>query len=457
MKGCIHLCAESTLHSNGGYAENVIASVHNGTSNANLATISGTLVADKLDHHNNMSTIIASGSVIEIGRINGNGANTVHIENGAKVLYTDKIANMMTNINIKAGGAMTMINQPLTTEQNFSIEEGGVFHAYQGINQRSQLSNAKITGAGTIHLYGNATFRYDGADYWENPNVKNPGTIPMLDATIVIKRLDCDHADGKAYRFFSFIPSGETEPTQHVQMCSSCYIRVKGTEAPHTYTLEGAYPTFSRYRCVCGRSYEIARTTGTCGENLSFALESGVLQFDGVGSITEFVPTNGTWADKAEAVQKVILGSGITTVEENVFSACGNLAKVKYDGTYDDWKTLTIKEGNDALKYAEVTFDDGSVLMPAVGKYRDKADLIYQEDPATGQFQISLLPREQIPEDEVKAFQVIVASFDADGFLSNADLAAPTLTGDGAQWTGSISESTSKLLVWDEHCAPLTR
>ena len=464
VKGSVHLCAESTLNANGGYAEEVIASVNSGTSSANLATISGTLVTDRLNHHNNMSINIAQNSTIEVGNIAGNSTNTVNIEKGATVFYTNTYASFMTNINIKSGGVMTLLFNPLTTEAIFTMEEGGVCNAYQGVNQRAQLSNAKIKGAGTINLYGMATFAYEGVDYWVNPNVEMPGTIPMLDATIIINEVsECDHAGGRAYRFVSYIPSGETEPTQHIQMCSSCRMSIEGTEAPHTYALEGVYDAFSRYRCVCGRSYTVDRTTGMCGEDITFVLDGETISFDGVGSITEFVPASGTWEEKSTTVKKVVLGSGITTVGENVFSACDNIEQVEYSGNYENWKALDIKAGNDALKYARISFHDGSCLLPAVGEYRTKADLLYKEESATGQFMLSLIPQSEngdtMTEDEMKKLKVFVVSYDGSETLRDMDLPVPTLKEDtgGAQWTGDIPSSAYRLFVWDENCTPLTR
>jgi hypothetical protein len=158
VMGSVHLCAESTLNSDGGYAEEVIASVNGGASSANLATVSGTLVTNELAHHNNMSINIAQDSTVEVGKITGNSTNTVHVEKGAAVFYTGAYTNFMTNININSGGVMTFLFRPLTTEAIFTIEEGGVCNAYQGVNQQAQLSNAKIKGAGTINLYGEATF-----------------------------------------------------------------------------------------------------------------------------------------------------------------------------------------------------------------------------------------------------------------------------------------------------------
>ncbi len=464
IKGSVHLCVESVLNSDGGYVEEVIASINGGTSSANLATVSGTLVTDVLNHHNNMSINIAPDSVIEVGRISGNNTNTVNIQKGATVFYNGTFTNFMTNINVKSGGVMTFLFTPLTTETNFTIEEGGVVNAYQGVNQRSQLSNAKIKGAGTINLYGMSTFAYDGKDYWANPNVEVPGTIPMLDATIVINEVsECDHANGKAYKFVSFIPAGESEPTQHILMCSSCRMTVEGTEAPHTYTLEGIYDTFSRYRCVCGRSYTVDTTTGTCGEDLKFVLEGGTITFVGDGTLTEFVPTSGVWAEKATEVKKVVLGSGITTVGENAFSACHNIEQVEYNGSYENWKALDIKSGNDSLKYSEISFNDGSILLSATEEYRTRVDLIYKEESVTGQFKLSLITQsengDKITENEIKKLKVIVASYNTNGMLDDTDLLMPTLldgTGD-AQWGGDIPESAYKLFIWNENCAPLTK
>lgn len=462
VKGSVHLCAESVLNSSGAYAEEVIASVNGGTSSANLATVSGTLKADELSFHNNMSLSITAGSTVEVAMISGNSNNTVNIENGATLYFNETYMNLMANVHIKNGGKMAILFAPLTTYATLTIDEGGVCSTYNGVDQRAQHANAKIKGAGTIELYGMSTFGYNNSYYETNPNVAAPGTVPMLDATVVIKQIeDCDHADGKAYRYVSFTPAGQSESTQHIQMCSACRETVRGTEAPHSYTLEGAYDTFSRYRCVCGRSYTVERSTGSCGEDLAFVIEESILRFDGVGAVTEFVPTSGTWAEQAAKVEKVVLGSGITSVGENAFAGCDNLAQVEYSGSYEDWKALDIKAGNDALKYAEVSLGDGSVLLSAAEEYRAKADLVYKEETAEGKFTLSLIEQGEnaMTEDEIKKLNVISAAFAANELLSAVDTVVPTITEgtDGAKWTGDLPTGAHKLFVWDENMAPVTR
>lgn len=464
VKGSVHLCKEAVLNSNGGYAEEIIASVNGGTTNKNMVTISGTLKADTLNHHNNMSINIAPNSIIEVSKIAGNSTNTINIENGATVFYTSTYINFMTNINIKSGGVMSLLFTPLTIEEIFTIEEGGICNAYQGVNQRAQLSNAKIKGAGTINLYGNWAFSYDGTDYYENPNVKNPGTIAMLDKTIVIKEMQkCDHADGRAYKYFAMFPEGGGESTYHMKRCSSCYEGVEGTQASHTYELEGDYDNFKRYRCVCGRSYTVEKTTGTCGEDIAFVIDGGTIRLDGVGAITEFVPTNGTWAEAATGVKKVILGSGITAVSENAFSAFESIEQVEFDGKYENWKAIDIKPGNDALKYAEVSFTDNSVLLSLSEEYRTKADLLYKENSDTKQIELFLITEsenaDKMTEDEIKNVKIIVASYGEGKVLSDINFVAPTFEEDScdAKWTVNIPTDTYKLFVWDNKCTKLTR
>ncbi len=464
VKGSVHLCKEAVLNSNGGYAEEIIASVNGGTTNKNMVTISGTLKADTLNHHNNMSINIAPNSIAQVSKIAGNSTNTINIENGATVFYTSTYINLMANVNIKSGGVMSFIFMPLTTEEIFTIEEGGICNAYQGVNQRAQLSNAKIKGAGTINLYGNWAFSYDGTDYYENPNVKNPGTIAMLDKTVVINEVSkCDHAGGRTYKFFAMFPAGGGESTYHMKRCASCYDGIEGTQAPHTYELEGDYDNFKRYRCVCGRSYTVEKTKGTCGEDIAFVIDGGSIKLDGVGAITEFVPANGTWAEAAAGVKKVILGSGITAVSENAFSAFESIEQVEFDGNYENWKAIDIKTGNDAFKYAEVLFTDNSVLLPLVKEYRPKADLLYKEDNDTKQIELSLITEsenaDKMTEDEIKNVKVIVASYDGDKALSDINFVVPTFdeNSSGAKWTVNIPSDEYELFIWDNKCTNLTK
>lgn len=56
-------------------------------------------------------------------------------------------------------------------------------------------------------------------------------------------------------------------------------------------------------------------------------------------------------------LQSVIIGKGMTHIEKDAFAKCYNLFNVYYSGTEEEFKAVTIDEGNDRLKVAAVYYE----------------------------------------------------------------------------------------------------
>jgi len=484
--GGIYLKNGSSLVSNDAYVE--IVEVHDYSGSTGMsANISGTLKTDLINLSPNMTANIMENSIIDTESIRGNEKGNIVINRGAE-LYYRKYSYLSMRITVKSGGKLYSLFQHLTPENVITIEEGGVVNSYFGILTGSNYPNGAIRGSGTINLYGNMYgFRYDDGttkEYWTNPNVETPGTVPCLDATIVINKIKkCDHAGGMTYRYLSYIPSGETEPTMHFFGCSTCGYRVEGTEAPHTYELEGTYETFSRYRCICGRSYEVARLTGTCGTDINFLLTEGTLTLEGSGESSDFSAEDAPWISEAENITEIEIGDNVTGIGANAFEGCtaletvsvssdvkkidasafafcDSLEKVEYDGTYEQWKEIDVKEGNNAFLYAEVVFNDNSKLLAPANEYCGKTDVLFKtfESQGTTSLELCIISDEnKITQEELKDAVVYVAVYDENGKMEKLESLTKSKEESRVEFSGNMpTENNFQILIWSRTCFPMT-
>ena len=81
---------------------------------------------------------------------------------------------------------------------------------------------------------------------------------------------------------------------------------------------------------------------------------------DSVTSIAGY--THSYYPDRAafancKYLTKVVIGKGITSLEQNVFYGCSSISQVYYTGTEDEWNNIYFHSGNDYLKKAPITFN----------------------------------------------------------------------------------------------------
>ena len=72
-----------------------------------------------------------------------------------------------------------------------------------------------------------------------------------------------------------------------------------------------------------------APTEGTCGEHVTWKLAGGTLTISGEGEMTDYdYSTRVPWNDSHDAITKVVVESGVTTIGEYAFYGCRNLTQV---------------------------------------------------------------------------------------------------------------------------------
>lgn len=86
--------------------------------------------------------------------------------------------------------------------------------------------------------------------------------------------------------------------------------------------------TAESYAKKCGRKF-VSLGTGTCGENLTWELQDGVLTISGAGAMTDFSnASEQPWLDYRSRITEVIIGEGVTSIGKCAFRYCGNITSV---------------------------------------------------------------------------------------------------------------------------------
>lgn len=71
---------------------------------------------------------------------------------------------------------------------------------------------------------------------------------------------------------------------------------------------------------------DVPPTSGTCGENLTWTLEDGVLTISGSGAM-EFW-SSPPWYNSHNSITKVQIEAGVTSIGEGAFNDCSSLTGV---------------------------------------------------------------------------------------------------------------------------------
>ena len=71
--------------------------------------------------------------------------------------------------------------------------------------------------------------------------------------------------------------------------------------------------------------------SGTCGDDLDWQLEDGVLTITGTGAMADYALPSAPapWYQYRDAIASVVFGDGVTTIGEEAFCDCGALASVE--------------------------------------------------------------------------------------------------------------------------------
>ena len=70
-------------------------------------------------------------------------------------------------------------------------------------------------------------------------------------------------------------------------------------------------------------------TSGTCGENLTWALKNGILTINGSGTMMEIGAINPPpWYESVDSITSIQIGNGVTSIGENAFEGCYEVTSV---------------------------------------------------------------------------------------------------------------------------------
>lgn len=79
--------------------------------------------------------------------------------------------------------------------------------------------------------------------------------------------------------------------------------------------------------------------SGTCGDNLTWTLQDGVLNISGTGDMEDYLShrfdgkyiTTAPWREYYDTIKSVVIEAGVTTIGEDAFESCSSLTSINVD------------------------------------------------------------------------------------------------------------------------------
>ena len=68
--------------------------------------------------------------------------------------------------------------------------------------------------------------------------------------------------------------------------------------------------------------------SGTCGPNLTWTLQNGVLTISGSGNMDDFRSSNVPWYSYRQSITSVTIGNSVTSIGGDAFAGCSGLTSV---------------------------------------------------------------------------------------------------------------------------------
>lgn len=128
------------------------------------------------------------------------------------------------------------------------------------------------------------------------------------------------------------------------------------------------------------------RAEGTCGENVTWVLENGVLTVSGTGpmadielqvSMSEESSAVIAWSEYAEFIEKVVIEEGVTRIGKNAFANCGKLTDVQIANTVESiggdaflwcWNLVEVTVPDSVKTIESYAFSENGIVSISLGK-----------------------------------------------------------------------------------------
>ncbi len=95
-----------------------------------------------------------------------------------------------------------------------------------------------------------------------------------------------------------------------------------GTTEPEV-TMEATEPVAEQKDAASSEEEAMEAASGTCGENLTWTLENGVLTISGTGPMKDYSGGHiSPWYDKRESITSIVIEEGVTTIGNYAFHQC---------------------------------------------------------------------------------------------------------------------------------------
>lgn len=109
--------------------------------------------------------------------------------------------------------------------------------------------------------------------------------------------------------------------------------------------------------CVCllsANAWAEEAASGTCGKNITWSVENGVLSLSGEGDMAAYIDSADVpWSAFSGDIKCAVIDSGVMSIGDYAFYGCNELEHVLFVGTDSPWDYLSVGGFNDPLLEAE--------------------------------------------------------------------------------------------------------
>ena len=135
-----------------------------------------------------------------------------------------------------------------------------------------------------------------------------------------------------------------------------------------------------------------ATASGTCGENLTWTLDDSTLTISGTGAMDDYKDYgaySAPWSSKTFSIDSIVIEEGatsigayafyncsnlesvcipesVTSIGSGAFSQCSELKSILYNGTIEQWKTISIASENKNIRMSVINCTDGNIAAEKI-------------------------------------------------------------------------------------------